>query len=513
MTKYLVKIISICSFIVLIPIIIAGVALSAVGSSLFKLNTYIYGATSDKASYSITIGEEGKDKKPINEASFTNGTSVNVNIETIGYDFLGWFNGDDKTINTQETPLSTDASYTFEIKNNTQLTAAVKVKSYNIRFSGKYEDETTDINIEGRVYEYGDKLPVLTAHSTESKSSFLGWKVQDSDQEPFSVANFAESTKGDDVIVLVPVWSAVRVEYKTLVGEEWIVFHTGHYTERALKEFTLLAQNDEKVVEAIGKGYKFVDWVDASGFKVTEETVRNYTYQDDAVFEIRLKKDVLEYTLNVKQGINDTSAQVSFNVKDGFSEVVLSRQYYRFTGIQLAGKTYTLSNGEYLNDTEKLSDVIIYNYNSNQVIEAAAVWACEYPTIDITYSARGTWEGQERYVYGKVGETYQRLCTGSDGSLSLQGVEFNDETGYKLEDNMMDRLVNPNAYEGFYIISEGDNYVQVELSKVYVYVVNTNPTDITELGQDFAFAVEMYKNENKFNNKLTITFEFKTVEG
>lgn len=511
MTKYLVKIISICSFIVLIPIIIAGVALSAVGSSLFKLNTYIYGATSDKASYSITIGEEGKDKKPVNEASFTNGVSVNVNIETVGYDFLGWFNGDDKTINIQETPVSTDASYTFEIKNNTQLTAAVKVKSYNIRFSGKYEDETTDITTEGGVYQYGDKLPVLTANSAESKSSFLGWRVQGTEQEPFDVANFAESTKGDDVIVLVPVWSSVRVEYKTLVGEDWIVFHTGYYTERALKEFTLLAQNDAKVVEAVGKGYKFVDWVDENGLVVTEEMVRNFTYEANAVFEIRLKKEVLDYTLNVQQGVNDTSAQVSFNINDGFGEVALTRQYYKFTGIKLAGKTYTLTEGEYLNETEKLSDVIIYNYNASQPIEATAVWACEYPLIDVTYSARGTWDGQGRFVYGKVGETYQRLCTGSDGSLSLQGVEFNDETGYKLEDNMLEKLVNPSSYEGFYIRTEGNNYVQVELSKVYVYV-ESNGTDITELGQDFAFAIEMYKNENKFNNKLTITFEFKTVE-
>ncbi len=513
MTKYLVKIISICSFIVLIPIIIAGVALSAVGSSLFKLNTYIYGATSDKASYSITIGEEGKDKKPINEASFTNGTSVNVNIESVGYDFLGWFNGDDKTINTQEAPLSTDASYTFEIKNNTQLTAAVKVKSYNIRFSGKYQDESEDVILEGGVYQYGDALPVLKPNSTESKSSFLGWKVQGSEQEPFNTANFAESTKGDDVIVLVPVWSAVRVEYKTMVGEEWIIFHTGYYTELALKGFTFLAQSDSKVIDAVGKGYKFVDWVDINGLTVTEETVQNYTYEEGSVFEIRLKKEVLDYTLNVKQGVNETSAHVSFNIKDGFGEVALTRQYYKFTGIKLAGKTYTLINGEYLNDTEKLSDVIIYNYNANDTIEATAVWACEYPTLDIIYSAKGIWDGQGRFVYGKVGDKYQRLCTGSDGTLNLQGVEFNDETGFKLEDNMLETLVNPKAYEGFYIRTEGENYVQVELSKVYVHVVNTNGTDITELGQDFAFAIEMYKNENNFNGKLTITFEFKTVEG
>ena len=116
MTKYLVKIISICCFIVLIPVIIAGVALCAVGSSMHKLSVYVVGADSANASYSISVGEKDGDKKDItaqdNVATYQNNSEIHVSTNIVGYDFQGWFSGDDKVyVPGESTPLTTDLNY------------------------------------------------------------------------------------------------------------------------------------------------------------------------------------------------------------------------------------------------------------------------------------------------------------------------------------------------------------------------------------------------------------------
>lgn len=517
MTKYLVKIISICSFIVLIPIIIVGVALSAVGSSLFKLDTFVVGADSQSASYSITIGEKDKDKKEVTSASFINGTEVNLAITTQGYDFIGWYNGDDKTYNPEGEVLSRDASYTFELKDNMQVTALVRVQNYKLAFSGKYDngdditasDETlNNVSLASDNYVYGMALPLLQARG-DATTAFLGWRIQNTIDEPTKLANFAKSTTGEEVYVLEPVWSdRATVVYYTMVGGEWTIFDTQMYSATQLAAFDFLPQNDPKVVAAIGKGYNFVDWVDGNGNKMEATDISEQPFDKTAVYNVYLKKVAKEYTVKVNSnieantGLIEKSQNISFSIENGFGEITLERDYYNFVGLKFNGKVYTLNDGEYYNETEKLSDVII-GYETNG-IAADAVWACMYPEVQVRYSALNT-DGDDIFVKN-VDDTYSKLA---DPQVTNTFEFVDGQTGaFKMEDNMFTWFSNEVATHGQLYTKNASEYSEttVTLQEIRLYTTLNNPILIANSAATFEYLVSQYGSA--FSNLIEVAFIF-----
>lgn len=502
MTKYLVKIISICSFIVLIPIIIVGVALSAVGSSLFKLDTFVVGADSQSASYSITIGEKDKDKKEVTSASFINGTEVNLAITTQGYDFIGWYNGDDKTYNPEGEVLSRDASYTFELKDNMQVTALVRVQNYKLAFSGKYDngdditasDETlNNVSLASDNYVYGMALPLLQARG-DATTAFLGWRIQNTIDEPTKLANFAKSTTGEEVYVLEPVWSdRATVVYYTMVGGEWTIFDTQMYSATQLAAFDFLPQNDPKVVAAIGKGYNFVDWVDGNGNKMEATDISEQPFDKTAVYNVYLKKVAKEYTVKVNSDIKtntddviEKSQNISFSIENGFGEITLERDYYNFVGLKFNGKVYTLNDGEYYNETEKLSDVII-GYETNG-IAADAVWACVYPTLRIKISALDE-DFNEIMLKNTEGDYVPFYPV-----VEVEYEIVDDQLGaFKMEDNLYEWFKAEAETRGDLYKWNGSEYVKATLSGVKADYDAEKPVTVAPSATTLEFLVAQYE--------------------
>ena len=544
MTKYLVKIISICAFVVLIPVIIAGVALSAIGSTMFTLSAYVAGAstTNTSASYSISIGEVDKDKEGSTSASFLNGTDVNVSVDLKGYDFLGWYKGDDKTYDATSEPLSHSTSYTFTLTGNTQVTARVGIKKFNLRFQGSYLNGTpVDLSDRNGVYEYGADLPVLS--STEG--TFGGWFVVSAPEQSegttlpqtsFTTASFDDlksSTSAEDTYVLEPAWSErVRVAYYTTVDGEVkeISSLTKSYSIEGIKNFTFVDENDEKVLEAIGKGYSFGGWVDAAGATITEEDIRSREFNSSEVIAIYIKKNVIEYSIRVKKFEDSTGKDVAVmtykaNVEEngGFSTLSLTRQYYTFTGITLdedLDKTeYTLGS-----DYEGLSAIILNAYpHEAATIDATAIWECHYPALNITYGARHVAQDGGLYpVFVKTSAgKYERLVKDNELGggdpikryvVSDKAVEGNKDPLIKLEDSIYETMLS-GATGPFYVKPlDGEPY-EVKLTAIRVYnsLTSIGYSEITKDITTVGFARIITALESYMDTDIRIEFRFEPV--
>lgn len=210
MSKQLIKIIVICSLVILCPLVIVGVALmstEAVGctltiydSGIEKLGETDFGGKSSK----VTIMVNGK-AQDSNKIELTKRDEVTVTYEGVGYDFIGWYNGNYNEINfDSDVVVSDQVSYTFEISKDTVLTAVRNVKSYNVTFAGNYDDETTAMDAESKTYEYNEPLATPSAKST--KNVLAGWyeMVQGSAGITTKVANFEKS--GD--VTIYPKWES-----------------------------------------------------------------------------------------------------------------------------------------------------------------------------------------------------------------------------------------------------------------------------------------------------------------
>ena len=213
MSKKLIKIICICALVVLCPLVILGVSLAsteAVGCTLSiadggieKIGETDFGGKTSKVSIMI----DGKEQKS-NKITVTKKTKVTVTYEGVGYDFVGWYNGNYNEINREgnkaDKAVTSKKSYTFEISKNTVLTAVRDIKTYNVSYVGKYDDKITDVVLDSKVYAFNEPLETLVP--TNSKNVLAGWheydQVEDIDGVNTKVAKFENS--GD--ITLYPTW-------------------------------------------------------------------------------------------------------------------------------------------------------------------------------------------------------------------------------------------------------------------------------------------------------------------
>ena len=213
MSKKLIMIISICALVVLCPLVILGISLMSTeavgctltisGAGIEKIGETDFGGKTSKVSIMI----DGKEQKST-KLNITKSTLVTVTYEGIGYDFVGWFSGEYNEINREgnnaDKAVSYKTSYTFEIKKNTVLTAVRDVKTYNVTYEGKYDDNSTSIRIDSKVYAFNE--PLATAEAKNANNVLAGWheydQVEDLDGANTKVANF-ENT-GD--VILYPTW-------------------------------------------------------------------------------------------------------------------------------------------------------------------------------------------------------------------------------------------------------------------------------------------------------------------
>ena len=522
MSKNLVKILSICAFVIILPLAILATALCVTESASYKLKLYISGLDAENHVAACKVLINGEERKN-NEMTFAKGADVVVTFEGVGYDFGAWYKGSEKAI-TEADKVSDQVSYSIKMTGNTTLTAKCAVKSYRVSYTGNDEDGNP-LNLNTVVeYKYGDKLMVL-----EGQVNFVGW-VLSGTPTVYKTATFDKS--GD--IILQAFWANNKqVTYYN--GEKAI--YSKIYTQEEFNALELIGADSEIVKNNVGKGYEFTGWVDANGDAFDFTPYQGDKYETSArEVKINLSRKAIKYTINVKVNPNTEDVLVlNYDVENGFGAfTVPTRAHYTFAGVKVGDKLYSLVEkdipvaqadeeaGEtptepeqpatkkvidFVCDGVSLGDALING--TTTTVEGACTWfAAEVQEVGITF--RGADMSATKEVYGRVGENYRSI-----GTVEIP-FRFNDQDGYDFTDSIYETFVNRYNYDGFFFrsgnISEGYTYEEVSLTEIRIHngeksiairMDNLETYSFDGLLADFAAA-----EQSIVGAEITITFIF-----
>ena len=286
MSNKLAKVLVICALVVVLPLFVAGTVIAVYNSLNSTINVEVY--TGEKEEGRIypqeptIISDAGitqVDNEGVVSYQVTNGLNKQTNIEysSVGYNFVGWFNGTRAEYvqalgNLQD---GEQITYIQEIPNQvltvnqgdySNITAVFEVISYNFDFyyqqtpNGEYV--TTAPNGKSD-YIYGENLPTFNNTDTHD---FLGWAIYDENAqtivgEPSKVANFATT----DGLTLTTVWEEVKTYRVEYYGDDGMLDNDNDtFTTRNYQDYQLQIP-DARV------GYTAC-WKDASGNVITSIT-------------------------------------------------------------------------------------------------------------------------------------------------------------------------------------------------------------------------------------------------
>lgn len=168
MSKKLVRILSICAFAVLVPLIILGVALSVAGNKSVTLSIFDGGnSVIDATTSKVAIFVDNKEQTS-NKITVKKGTAVTVTWEGTGFTFNGWFEGNESEAQGKQA-VSTEKSYTFNLNHDRVLTAIKHYVPYQINVQyKKNSSEKETIYYSREVDELGNVVGTFGAYSKAS---------------------------------------------------------------------------------------------------------------------------------------------------------------------------------------------------------------------------------------------------------------------------------------------------------------------------------------------------------
>ena len=388
MSKYLTKLLSICAFVVLLPLIIAGSALCVTEARSCTL-TVADGGVGEGKSSKVQIIVEEPDRKEETETSLSlkKNTKVTVTYTGEGYDFVGWYAGSYDEINREtDKPLSTQTSYTFYVRKNTVVTAVRDVQQYTVTYTGEMNDGSAlpeDVNGVTEVYTYGSALKELQSIN-ESDYVHAGWKIvaaEGEEQEAVAYKNATFPVSGEYTVE--PVWEIQKtIKYLSSKEKDAITIAEETITLKDISGagYSVISGQVIDNYLATKPGYKFDYWMDVNGNKV--ETITEFNSFE--IVTLYIKISPIEYSLTVnKNPISVETFNISYNIEKGFvndNDANITRTGYNYKGLLVNEITYvyddvTKTYATYP-DGAKLSDALFAG--KAESINAVAVWDCKY---------------------------------------------------------------------------------------------------------------------------------------
>lgn len=486
MSRHLVKIISVCALIVLLPLLIVGTALSVTEAVAYTVSIFEDGNDGhnyqDILSSKMTIYVDGE---PVLDQAGQPATSVtvkkytDVTVEFVGsegYVFDGWYNGNPAEITAESTPASELNSYTFTVKGRTNLTALRNVRTYQITYAGEYDNgDPVDITPATQTVEYNQALQSLTS---KTGANFEGWYVFVEGNT--NTAGQTRATFGTaESVVLHPAWSnQMTVTY--YAGDKNTIIEQVKLSESQYEAYQLLAAEDDKVVANITPGYQFTAWTDISGSPIA--LPENFVGGSEV--KIYLQETAINYPLTVKfSAIDERTDSISFNADSKFSAYKVQRDGYTFAGISCDGELYTYAGNDLVNASGKsLGDKVIEN---NGEVSLTAVWECDYEDVEWTFA----------FGYAPDSSGMQGVYIDVDGTKTIirqvnEFLVFEDvaEDGYaRLEDMLIENKFGIDLSK-LYVL-DGDEYKQAKITGVRIVLDNDNfnPIDYPGVTGDTTF--------------------------
>lgn len=480
MSKYLIKILSVCAFVVLLPLMIVSTALGVTEAAPCNLQLFMAGDEAANATIYID-GEEVENKTVVKNST------VELTFETDeGFVLKGWYLGSDKTYK-ESNLLSKEERFSYNVRSNEKITAVFGREVYKVSFEGFKEDGTTPVEFEIGEYAFESELPTPAKVDANSEVQFAGWKIKnDNTSKLYKSADFAAYENGAE-ITLIAVWGNVKtISYYTADGKI-IEGSTQVYTQSDFANFELR----EGVARA---GYKFVKWnvVTNEGSRDAQEYINAIKSSVDFTTEnikIQAEEEVVNYNVNVEY-FNGSNENYSFtyNIEDRQlrGEKELARNNYTLTGIKIGEVTYDV-------ETEDFAKAVINNAtfaDETYSVNATAVWNCDYEDFGFIY----------------VSSLQGCGAVNLNQELTPQ-IKFIDVVGgYDVNDSILKLL------EGRDILDKNNNPMKVTGNLLVKNTNAKNPVEIPNVENiTFANVAKAIKGQGWNDGDIILIFNFKLV--
>lgn len=145
---------------IVVTTVCAAVLISGGAGATVSIDTHYISKTA--ADNNVVIKINGQET---NELRVKEGSTVTLTFETVGYDFEGWFAGNEGEWSTASEEVGSEVSYTFNAEGDTKLTAVFDATKYDVSFEGVE-------GVQNSSYTYGQLLPVPAMEGTQA---FIGW--------------------------------------------------------------------------------------------------------------------------------------------------------------------------------------------------------------------------------------------------------------------------------------------------------------------------------------------------
>lgn len=385
MSKYLIKILAICAFVMLLPLAAVATSLAVVGTREYTLRVDIAGDTNTSASANVLINGQNMDLITV-----VAGTTVELSFESTGYDFLGWYEGTEGTYKPDAEPISNQARFSLKITDNTDLTAVCISKQYTVNYTGFKEDGVTEISYSKDGYEYGEALDIPTKANEDSIAEFVGWRVVGG-TETYTSATFPQS----GVVTVLAVWSDTKiVTYYDAQGQV-ISSSSRYYNSETIGSFNLMSASDAE--NYVSDGHHFVRFkylesnVEINADEV--ERIKNNFNTTPLNIQIVEEKDVYNLTFT---GFNETGVEdTGLNRQCQFEDNLPTTERTGFNGwtIDGSGDVYTKAN--------------FSNYENGATINLVANWS----------------DKQVTFVYADQHSAPEEYTKAEFDALTLEGLQ------------------------------------------------------------------------------------------
>ncbi len=440
MSKLLVKILSICALVILLPLVVVGASLTvteAVGCTLTVLANGDDGAEVLDGSVKILVNDKEQETNTITLAKHSEVTVVYDNV--VGHDFEGWYEGEYfGDIQTLQQPLAKVAQYTFELTSkNTIITAVSNVRMINVTYQGFYDDGT-EVDLPNATLKYGADLTGLNPKVGGHR--FIGWKVTNENGDILSDATMHATFTSNNVI-LTAVWDELMMV--TYMDGDYKIF-TDPVAKNAIVsgDYHLPDQTNDLVKARIPAGYEFDGWHNANG-KV--ESIDEFDLNG---ITLNLNKKLLVYNITVSDGAGLNFTGITYDVENGFvglNSKVVKENY--------AVKQYKYNTVAYT--TENLDDLareILKSEDKN--ITLTVEWKLSKITLNVKFHEKST--ETATIVYDDATGTFSKYNVTRDGytlkALKYSGTEYNYVNG---------------TYEGLGAALIGANQETVDVTAVW----------------------------------------------
>lgn len=537
MSKHLIKILSICAMVILLPLIIVGAALCITEAIPVTLTIYQGGNEGDisiyeddaslapsakvsiflrddtNSSWIEQIDEEGY---PATQVSVQKNDEIKVVFsDSIGYDFQGWYKGSPTEYNENSTARETKTEYTFFIRGNTSLTAIRNVMTYTVNYTGYNYDGTNIADDENLVLsenlQYNEELQWLYAKELEGQElnvEFRGWVVEGSTGEVVARANFASSTLEGEAYTLTAIWSNRATVIYWNSQDQRIATH--YFTAENYSS-DLLAWSEEYNT-FLTRGYQFDSWVNGNGeeFRLPE----SFT---EGVYNIYIKETPIVYSNTIeKSAIDNTQTTLTYDVANKFADgVPFEREYYTFSGISYNGNLYIYT----VDDTDPNNVITDYVYNGSSLgdiivdngsIEGAyAVWQSNYANYEWQIQFIGDINANYGDVYYVVnGETFMAENYPENLDFQFNIVDDDEFNSVQLEDSLIDIYTQMKGISGienwndieFYIDVNGDGLLsEDEKATLSEISIGSNPSLASDYQHAFGGEFDSYSMGDLLN--------------